>query len=118
MQIYLQISISTSARICQNYLRKRVFLFPFLDIEHEKEIPSAESISDFIEVARIYTQRGPTFWHCHAGINRSAFMLALYIWMETERTMEESIGLIRSRRDVRCLNNKVFESYLLSLDSK
>ncbi len=98
---------------------KKTFIFPFLDDDREDSVPDQKDIFDFLHVANVYATQGPTFWHCHAGVNRSAFMLASYLWLYhddfKDTDMNNVIGMIRNKRYDYCLCNDAFVKRLLEM---
>ena len=53
-----------------------------------------------------------TYWHCHAGINRSSFAAAAYLHRHRGLRISEAITLIREKRSDMCLCNSLFEETL------
>ncbi len=54
-------------------------------------------------------------FHCHAGLNRSAFVLAQYLAYTGDGelgTIEDIIALIQEKRSLSCLFNRLFVSRL------
>jgi hypothetical protein len=100
-------------------VQKTTIIFPFLDSNNPAAIPHEEDILSFMNVASMYARKGPTFWHCHAGINRSAFMLARYLHNHDPNfegaSIDYIIDLIRRKRYDYCLSNDAFVHSLRSL---
>lgn len=99
--------------------QKTTIIFPFLDSNNSEAIPDEEDILRFMNIASMYAKNGPTFWHCHAGINRSAFMLARYLYSHDPNfegaSIDYIIDLIRRKRYDYCLSNEAFIHSLRSL---
>jgi hypothetical protein len=74
------------------------FHFPMRDSMNPALLPTQES----------------SYWHCHAGQNRSAFGLAAYLHLFRDMTISDAIEQMRRRRDVRVLCNPLFEATLRS----
>ncbi len=55
----------------------------------------------------------PTLVHCQAGLNRSGLISALAL-IESGKTPDEAIGLLREKRCSAVLCNKAFDSWLRS----
>lgn len=45
--------------------------------------------------------RGPVLVHCHAGKSRSAVLVAVHFMRDESKTLEDAMGLISSKRDIR-----------------
>lgn len=54
-----------------------------------------EKLCELIEAARI---QGPFLVHCHAGIDRSPFAVAIYFVLEHGFTPEDAYKFVKSRR--------------------
>ncbi|MBD3255987.1 MAG: hypothetical protein GF383_12905 [Candidatus Lokiarchaeota archaeon] len=100
--------------------KKTTIIFPFLDENNRDALPSDEDIFNFLKVAVFYTQKTSTFWHCHAGVNRSAFMLALYLYTYhfDNMSMEDVIEFIRGKHHDYCLSNETFVRKLKELEAR
>jgi hypothetical protein len=75
--------------------------------------PKRDDVADFLQAAHVYAEKQPTYWHCAAGINRSAMMAAAYLCLYRGMKIEDSIALLRKQRGDILLNNRIFEKFLL-----
>jgi len=91
--------------------RLTILQFPFYDID---ESPNQRDIIDFLELVDQAIKNKASFWHCHAGLNRSGFMLAAFLHLHKHIPIRHAIQLLRDRRSSSILFNKTFENSLFS----
>lgn len=75
-------------------------------------IPERPEIERFLHGVHRFAEHAPTYWHCHAGINRSGFVVAAYLHLFRGLTISQSIDNLRKRRSGMVLCNSVFEGLL------
>lgn len=92
--------------------RRIVHALPMLDVAEEAIMPSRERLEAFVDVIHGYAQHEPTYWHCHAGLNRSGLCVALYLHRHRGLRISEAIRLLRYRRSALVLCNPTFERKL------
>lgn len=88
------------------------FSFPMLDSLSPSELPSREALEHFLASVHPAVSRQASYWHCHAGLNRSAFGLAAYLHRYRGLRISAAIALLRERRDEQVLCNELFEATL------
>lgn len=79
----------------------------------ERNLPPEWFIDDVVERVVICCQKGPTFVHCSAGLNRSGLIAALALVKTGSYTPAEAIKLLREKRSTEMLSNKLFEQRIL-----
>lgn len=95
-----------------------VMHYSMLDMDEEEYVPEQEQSEHFLWAVHVFASTGPSYWHCAAGLNRSGYMLAAYLHLYRQLTIEDSIALLRKKRSRHVLCNKVFENALLRRYSK
>lgn len=85
---------------------------PLLDVLDRSVAPSRQELERFLESAHELVQDAPSYWHCHAGINRSSFALAAYLHLYHGLRISDAIEQLRARRVRMVLCNHVFEGLL------
>lgn len=85
---------------------------PMLDVLDRSVAPSRAELERFVDSAHELVVRGPSYWHCHAGINRSSFALAAYLHLHHGMRISNAIQQLRDRRIPMVLCNHVFEGLL------
>lgn len=88
------------------------FALPFRDVLDPASLPARADLERFLDALHPYASTTPTYWHCRAGINRSAMAAAAYLHRHRGMTITAAITLIRDRRGAMCLCNAVFEAAL------
>lgn len=88
-----------------------ILMFPFRDSGDEMILPGKTQFDGFLDgthqfIATAEPKR--VLFHCHAGINRSSFMLAQYLCRYWGFTPEDAVKLIREKRSHWCLDNGLF----------
>ena len=56
-----------------------VLALPMLDALDPTLMPTRSDIERFVDAAHAYAASEPTYWHCHAGLNRSGLAVATYL---------------------------------------
>ncbi len=91
---------------------KTVFSLPFRDVLDPASLPNRAHLERFLAAVHQMADTSPSYWHCRAGINRSALAAAAYLHLYRQHTISSAIALIRERRGPMCLCNAVFEAAL------
>lgn len=79
----------------------------------EQELPPEWFIDDVVARVVECCQKGPTFVHCSAGLNRSGLIAALALVKTGNFTPAEAIKLLREKRAENMLCNTLFERRVL-----
>lgn len=83
---------------------------PFND---NRELPSMEFLDSVVDLVIQGTNRGSTYVHCTAGINRSAIIIALTL-IRQGGLPSEVVDRLRNIRSCSVLSNQTFLEYVLS----
>ena len=89
-----------------------VLALPMLDALDSDLMPSREDIERFVDVAHLYASSEPTYWHCHAGLNRSGLVVATYLHRHRGMRIGDAIERLRTARSPMVLCNSTFEGRL------
>ncbi|MCA9569451.1 MAG: dual specificity protein phosphatase family protein [Myxococcales bacterium] len=89
-----------------------VFGFPLLDVLDRSISPSRETLEAFL--ASVHDEAGgqPSYWHCHAGLNRSGLAVAAYLHLYRGMRISDAIASLRRKRSEMVLCNHLFEGLL------
>jgi protein-tyrosine phosphatase len=85
---------------------------PLLDSLDESLLPERGLMERFLAGVHLHSQRQPSYWHCHAGINRSGFAVAAYLHLYRGLRISDAITELRERRTGMVLCNQLFERTL------
>lgn len=105
------------SRVAKDGLPKGLICFtmPFYDVEKPDLLPTRSQLTALLMSVRSTTcellnqdNHIDVLWHCQAGINRSAFVLALYLMEMHQFHHSAAIELIHARRSDLCLGNRLF----------
>lgn len=83
-----------------------------LDTQDEEHAPTRQGLERFLAAAHLYAADTPTYWHCHAGLNRSGFAVAAYLHLYRGLPIGEAIDHLRAVRSAFVLCNARFETLL------
>lgn len=89
-----------------------MFNLPLHDTLDPQMIPSRESLEAFLASVHNHVEKKTSYWHCHAGINRSGLMLASYLHLYRDLRISDAISSLRERRTPMVLCNNIFERLL------
>ena len=89
-----------------------VHLLPMLDVPEEELLPARSTIETFLDAVHAHAGGEPSFWHCHAGLNRSGLAVAAYLHRHRGARIGEAIALLRRVRSPLVLCNATFERTL------
>lgn len=93
-------------------LGRMCFSMPMRDVLDPNQLPRREDLERFLASIHLHAADQASYWHCHAGINRSAMAAAAYLHLHRGLRISEAIRTIRERRSPTCLCNAVFERVL------
>ena len=88
---------------------RTLFSFPFLDPDL---MPERRRLEGFVDAVHTHAATEPTYWHCHAGLNRSGLAVALYLHRHRAMRISDAIRHMRERRTPMVLCNGLFERRL------
>jgi hypothetical protein len=91
---------------------RTILSLPFADVPDASYMPTRNHIERFLTAVHVHAASGPTYWHCHAGINRSSFVVAAYLHLYRGMRISDAIDTLRERRSRMALCNNVFERSL------
>ena len=77
------------------------------------ELPNLDFLHGIAELVNRLRKSGPVLVHCAMGLNRSALVVGLAL-IKDGWEPEDAVQLMRSKRALEVLHNKVFLSYLLN----
>lgn len=89
-----------------------VFSLPLTDSPREDALPDRADLERFLASVHPWVSAEPSYWHCHAGINRSGLVLAAWLHLHQDLPISQAIALLRARRSGIVLCNNVFEQAL------
>ncbi len=89
-----------------------VLSLPMLDALDSALMPTRQDIERFGDAAHGYAANEPTYWHCHAGLNRSGLAIASYMHRYRGMRISEVIAQLRGVRNTMVLCNSTFEGRL------
>jgi hypothetical protein len=92
--------------------RRIVHALPLVDVADLAAVPPKERLESFVDAIHAYAAHEPTYWHCHAGLNRSGLVVALYLHRHRGYRISDAIDTMRTRRSPLVLCNPVFEQRL------
>jgi hypothetical protein len=88
------------------------FAMPMIDALDPEVVPRRTAVEKFLTSVHEYAAGHPTYWHCHAGLNRSGFAVAAYLHVHRGMRISEAIATLRERRSPIALCNHAFERTL------
>ena len=89
-----------------------VLTFTMLDTPEEALLPTRQDLERFLSTVRHLADDRPTYWHCHAGLNRSGFAVVAYMHLHLGLPVSQAIESLRQRRSAMVLCNPTFEKAL------
>jgi hypothetical protein len=92
--------------------RRIVYTMPMMDVADEDLMPSRTAIESFVDTVHEYALYEPTYWHCHAGLNRSGLVVACYLHRYRGMRISHAIEHMRRVRSPLVLCNPLFERRL------
>jgi hypothetical protein len=95
-----------------NSNRRIVYTLPMLDVADEALMPDRSVIEGFVDAVHAYAHHEATYWHCHAGLNRSGLAVAAYLHRHRGIAIGTAITHLRETRSRMVLCNPLFERRL------
>ena len=89
-----------------------VFAIALHDIQDEDALPPRLTFERFLEGIHSQAGKRPSYWHCHAGLNRSGLALGAYLHLYGGMRISDAISTMRERRSPLVLCNALFEATL------
>ena len=89
-----------------------VMALPMLDALESSLMPTRDQLERFLDAAHAYASNEPTYWHCHAGLNRSGLAVAAYLHRHRGLRIGDAIRQMRTARNPMVLCNTTFERTL------
>ena len=89
-----------------------VLSWPMLDALEDRLMPDRSEIERFVDLVHVYADHEPSYWHCHAGLNRSGVVVATYLHRHRGLAIGEAIQHLRKARHPMVLCNSTFERKL------
>lgn len=77
-------------------------------------VPPRSVFEGFLDRAHIHAARGPTYWHCHRGMNRGGFAVAGYLARHRGWDVRDAIAHLREARSPEVLENARFREALVA----
>lgn len=95
-----------------NALGKVVHGLPMVDVMDPELVPDRRSLEAFLDAVHAHAAVEPSYWHCHAGLNRSGLAVAAYLHRHRGVRISDAIRSMRHRRTPMVLCNSLFERLL------
>lgn len=89
-----------------------VFGMPLVDVLDRSLSPTRVRLEGFLAGVHAEASEQPSYWHCHAGLNRSGLALAAYLHLYRGFRISDAIALLRRERSEMVLCNHLFEGLL------
>lgn len=89
-----------------------VHLMPMLDVPEPELLPDRGRLESFLDAVHAHAGAEPSYWHCHAGLNRSGFAVAAYLHRHRGARISDAIRGLRGVRSPMVLCNATFERVL------
>jgi hypothetical protein len=91
---------------------RRVFALAMLDVQEPEFLPKRAPFERFLDAVHAHAAEEESYWHCHAGINRSGMAVAAYLHRHRGLRISDAIAQLRNRRSAMVLCNTLFEKTL------
>ena len=88
------------------------YVFPLKDTLDPILRPKRAAVEQFLATVHEHVKVAPSYWHCHAGLNRAGFALSAYLHLFHGVRISEAISLLRTTRSPYVLCNSNFEGFL------
>ncbi len=89
-----------------------VHLLPMLDVPEPELLPERRRLEAFLDAVHASAAGESSYWHCHAGLNRSGFAVAAYLHRHRGQRIGAAISWLRGVRSPMVLCNPTFERVL------
>lgn len=96
-----EVVICCIPEVAKNPSKIEVLQIPFQDSWYPEDQPTTEQLRRWLQTMRILIDGRDVLFHCYQGMNRSALMLALYLWEYHRKEFTGKgnlIGILRSAR--------------------
>lgn len=74
--------------------------------------PKRAAVEQFLATVHEHVKVAPSYWHCHAGLNRAGFALSAYLHLYHDFKISDAIAMLREKRSEYVLCNSNFEGFL------
>jgi len=91
---------------------RAIHTFALLDVLDVANLPDRHVFESFLDAVHQHAQHEPTYWHCHAGLNRSGLAVAAYLHRHRGVRISDAIASLRDRRSPMVLCNSLFDATL------
>lgn len=91
---------------------RTVFAVALHDIQEAEALPPRRVFEAFLDSIHVEASSRPSYWHCHAGLNRSGLALAAYLHRYHGMRISDAILHLRAERSPLVLCNALFEQTL------
>ncbi len=91
---------------------RMVLGMPMLDVLDRSMVPERAELERFLATVHTLASTQASYWHCHAGINRSGLAIAAYLHLYRGLPISEAIAGLREARSEMVLCNHLFEGLL------
>jgi protein-tyrosine phosphatase len=88
------------------------YVLPLKDTLEPDLKPRRKAIEQFLAAIHEHVKVAPSYWHCHAGLNRAGFALSAYLHLYHDFKISDAIALLREKRSEYVLCNSNFEGIL------
>jgi hypothetical protein len=114
---YVEVPTRVVVNLCGEYpagdrTGHLTFFMPMFDVQERGLLPLRDDFELFLKEVHLCVSKEPSYWHCHAGINRSGMMLAAYLHLYLGMRISDAIRHLRRRRSPIVLCNSLFEQTL------
>lgn len=82
--------------------------------DHPGGVPPRAVFDAFLDRAHAHASAGPTYWHCHRGMNRGGFAVAGYLARHRGWDVRQAIRHLRAIRSPEVLENARFREALIA----
>lgn len=89
-----------------------VHVFPLVDVQDPEILPLRADLEALLDDVHSSIGDRASYWHCHAGINRSGFAVAAYLHRHRGLRISAAIERLREKRSPMVLCNSLFEATL------
>jgi protein-tyrosine phosphatase len=89
-----------------------VFAYPLEDSLDAGNVPDRGELERFLAAVHKFAEDAPSYWHCHAGLNRSGLAVAAYLHLYRDLPIGMAIDTLRRSRSEMVLCNSTFERAL------
>ena len=86
--------------------------FALIDALDPEVMPERRQFEQFLHGIHSLAANEASYWHCHAGINRSGLAVAAYLHLHRGLRISTAIEIMRERRSEMVLCNSAFERQL------